>query len=199
MNKYETRIIKIVVAPEGQPIFGEQATTIEIDDEAAGEYVRIRQPTRDENGTVCFCADEWPIVRSAIDDMISKCRKGKDWDHFPCWTPDGGYTAPGRITSGTTTAKIAANNAPHICQDCECVRARWAATSPLLSSESLSIRSSLVQITINCPSRLPIDCANFLLSDAFSFWASARLLISCSFVMSNERISGKGEVVSLSG
>jgi hypothetical protein len=78
MNKYETRIIKVVVAPEGQPIFSEQATTIEIDDEAAGEYVRICQPSRHEEGTVCFCADEWVTIRDAIDDMISKCRKGKD-------------------------------------------------------------------------------------------------------------------------
>lgn len=76
MNKnYETRIIKLVVAPKDEPIFSKMATTIEIDDEAAGEYVRICQLSRGENSTVCFDPVEWVAIRSAIDYMVSKCRR----------------------------------------------------------------------------------------------------------------------------
>jgi hypothetical protein len=77
MNKYETRIIKVVVAPKGEPIFSELATTIEIGDDAGGEFVKVTQ----EGGhtatskSVCFDPDEWVTIRGAIDDMISKCRK----------------------------------------------------------------------------------------------------------------------------
>ena len=80
MNKYETRIIRVVVAPKGEPIWSEQATTIEIADDAAGEFVKVTQ----EGGhtatskSVCFDPDEWVTIRDAIDDMITKCRKGKD-------------------------------------------------------------------------------------------------------------------------
>jgi hypothetical protein len=66
------------VAPKNQPIYSELATTIEIDDEAAGEYVRICQPYRNEEGTVWFCVEEWDIIKAEIDKMMSNCRDYKD-------------------------------------------------------------------------------------------------------------------------
>lgn len=74
MSKYIQKITKITVLPENDPIFSELATTIEIDDEAAGEYVRVVQYHRHDDGTVCFDREEWPVIRDAIDKLIAECR-----------------------------------------------------------------------------------------------------------------------------
>ena len=42
MKPYETRVTQLTVAPEGEAIFSEAATTITIDDEAAGEFVKVK-------------------------------------------------------------------------------------------------------------------------------------------------------------
>ena len=75
MLNYETRVIKVIVVPKGEPLFSELATFIEIDDEAAGEYIKISQPSRQENGTVCFDGEEWELVRLEIDKAFANCRK----------------------------------------------------------------------------------------------------------------------------
>lgn len=72
--EYESRVIKVIVLPKNQPIFTELATTIEIDDEAAGEYVRICQQHRDEKGAVCFDRGEWESIKIEVDRMIGECR-----------------------------------------------------------------------------------------------------------------------------
>jgi len=41
--KYETRITRLSVIPREEPIFSEQATHIAIEDEAAGEFVKVSQ------------------------------------------------------------------------------------------------------------------------------------------------------------
>jgi hypothetical protein len=74
---YESRVIKVIVAPKGDPIFSELATFVEIDDEAAGEYVRITQPSRHEDGTVCFDGNEWELIKLEIDKAFANCRKNK--------------------------------------------------------------------------------------------------------------------------
>lgn len=43
MKPYIERVIKVVVLPDGEPIFSEHATEIEIQDEAGGEFVVVRQ------------------------------------------------------------------------------------------------------------------------------------------------------------
>lgn len=40
---YTARPTRFTIAPRGEPIFSERATTIEIDDEAGGEFIRVRQ------------------------------------------------------------------------------------------------------------------------------------------------------------
>lgn len=40
---YQTRITKMIVLPEGEQLFSEMATSIEIMDESAGEYLLIEQ------------------------------------------------------------------------------------------------------------------------------------------------------------
>ncbi len=73
--EYETRIIKIVVAPKGDPIYSERATTIEIDDLAGGEFVKIAQNRGSkECECIAFDREEWQAVKTEIDRMVLQCR-----------------------------------------------------------------------------------------------------------------------------
>jgi hypothetical protein len=71
---YETRTTAVTVAPKGEPLFSEQATTITITDEAGGEYVEIAQSRDDGEGKVLITSEEWPTIRAAVDAMINDCR-----------------------------------------------------------------------------------------------------------------------------
>lgn len=73
MSEYETRAIKIVVAPKGSPIFSELATTVEICDEAGGEFVEVAQ-SQPGCGKILIEAAEWPAIRDAIEKMLANCR-----------------------------------------------------------------------------------------------------------------------------
>lgn len=78
VGEYDIRILKVMVAKPGEAVFSETATTVEIVDEAAGEYVKVTQAKLekdDETHYVHFDAREWPAIRSAIDFMVSECRK----------------------------------------------------------------------------------------------------------------------------
>ena len=74
MTEYETRTLSILVVPKDASIFDQNATKISIDDEAAGEFVVVSQ---DEN-IIKIDPEEWPIVRTAINDMVKECRKDLD-------------------------------------------------------------------------------------------------------------------------
>jgi hypothetical protein len=64
----------MIVKPKTEPTFSEQATTVGIDDEAAGPFVFISQPTgpHGEN-KVAICRDEWPWIREAVEKMLMVC------------------------------------------------------------------------------------------------------------------------------
>lgn len=66
-----TRVTRVHVLPEGEPIFSEQAFTVEIDDEAGGEFVVVR----DCEGKIRLNPEEWPALRKAIDRMVKECRE----------------------------------------------------------------------------------------------------------------------------
>lgn len=66
-----TRVTRLHVVPEGEPIFSEQAFMVEIDDEAGGEFVVVY----DCDGKIRFNAAEWPALRDAIERMIGECRE----------------------------------------------------------------------------------------------------------------------------
>ena len=72
---YETRITQITVVPEKEPLFSESATKVSIEDEAAGEFVVIRQSASTENGTIAINSGEWPAIRDAVERMIKECRE----------------------------------------------------------------------------------------------------------------------------
>ena len=71
---YITRPIKWIVLPEGEPVFCEQATTIEITDEAGGEFVTVSQQRDEPNAqTIKIDRDDWPLIRDAIEAAMSLC------------------------------------------------------------------------------------------------------------------------------
>jgi hypothetical protein len=63
------RVKSIIIHPEGRPIYDEMATTIEIDDEAGGEFVVIKQHDK----VIAINPEEWPVIRDAISEMVSAC------------------------------------------------------------------------------------------------------------------------------
>ena len=69
---YETRTTKMIVGVKGDQIFCESITEVEIIDEAAGEFIEVRQ--EDGSQKLRFDAEEWPHVRDAIEKMFKLCR-----------------------------------------------------------------------------------------------------------------------------
>jgi hypothetical protein len=74
---YETRTVKVSVAPKGEPLFHNGVTNIEIVDEAAGEFLEVTQCNDSNEGKISIEKSEWPTLRSAIDQMIRECRDYK--------------------------------------------------------------------------------------------------------------------------
>ena len=72
---YETRITRLTVAPSDEPIFSEQATHIELDDEAGGEFVVLKQQREGENNnTVAFDFNEWNHIVAAVDRIKQEAK-----------------------------------------------------------------------------------------------------------------------------
>ncbi len=74
MRDYEIRATKLVVAPKGEEVYFEMATSVEIKDEAAGEFVMVSQSGRTDIGQIAISPEEWPALKDAIDRMIAQCR-----------------------------------------------------------------------------------------------------------------------------
>jgi len=79
LKPFRTRATRLTVLPEGDPIFSEMATHIELDDEAAGEYVTITQDRatprykdgiKNANNAISITPEEWPVIKAAIDQLI---------------------------------------------------------------------------------------------------------------------------------
>ena len=69
-----TRVTKLTITPDGEPLFSNQATDVLIDDEAAGEFVVVEQRA-DGMGKIAIDPDEWPTLRAAINRMVKGCQK----------------------------------------------------------------------------------------------------------------------------
>jgi archaeosine-15-forming tRNA-guanine transglycosylase len=78
MTTCETRIMELLVAKKGDPIFAEFTTRVRIEDEAGGEFVVVSQEGTPEYGKIAINPDEWPAMREAIDRMIAECRTNPD-------------------------------------------------------------------------------------------------------------------------
>ena len=71
-TKYNTRITRLTVLPEGEPIYGECTTQIEIVDEASGEFIKLTQEGgHTELGkSIAFEPVEWQSIKAAVDQML---------------------------------------------------------------------------------------------------------------------------------
>jgi hypothetical protein len=79
--KYTSRITQMTVLPVGEAIFSEKATVITIEDEAAGEYLKITQQTDatfESHQTVAFGQEEWDEVKGVIDQMFKDIKDYQD-------------------------------------------------------------------------------------------------------------------------
>jgi hypothetical protein len=76
--KYTSRITQMTVLAVGESLFSERATVISIEDEAAGEYIKITQQmdaTFESNQTVSFDAEEWEEVTDVVNQMFGEIRR----------------------------------------------------------------------------------------------------------------------------
>jgi hypothetical protein len=74
---YETRTVKVLVVPKGKQIFYNGVTSIEIVDEASGEFLEVSQCNDSNDGKILIDPYEWPTLRAAIEKMIRECRDYK--------------------------------------------------------------------------------------------------------------------------
>lgn len=71
-----TRTTQMTLLPECEPIFAESAIVLTIDDEAAGEYLKVATLRGEsEAGTILIDPAEWPQLRDAIDAMMAEITK----------------------------------------------------------------------------------------------------------------------------
>ena len=75
MTPYESRPASWRVGPVGSPIYSELVTEVAITDEAAGEFVEVRQSGRTDIGKICIDPGEWPALRAAINRAVRACRE----------------------------------------------------------------------------------------------------------------------------
>lgn len=73
--KYKTRPLKTAVIPNEQPLFSEGVTSIEIMDDAGGEYLKVSQcrylESADEQ-SILIDPEEWPFIRQEISVMMGQ-------------------------------------------------------------------------------------------------------------------------------
>ena len=68
----------MTILPEGDPIFSEQATHIEVVQEAGGDcFLKITQDGDDPIyvGSVCIDHDNWPTIKATIETMLNDIKK----------------------------------------------------------------------------------------------------------------------------
>lgn len=69
-----TRVTRLLVVPQGEPMYSEMTTTVEIDDEVGGEFVVVSQEGREDIGKITINPEEWPVLRAAINRMVKACQ-----------------------------------------------------------------------------------------------------------------------------
>jgi hypothetical protein len=76
MSRYEVHPIVLAVIPKGEPVYSERVTRIEIQDEAAGPFVEIRQPGKLDTGAVSINdLEEWESLDQAVRGMLELCKQ----------------------------------------------------------------------------------------------------------------------------
>lgn len=71
--QYATIVKTIMVKPPDEPIYSEMATEITLEDEAAGLFVSIIQRKGDGEQKVSVCKEEWPLIRTVVNNLMRRC------------------------------------------------------------------------------------------------------------------------------
>jgi hypothetical protein len=74
-QQLEIRVTQVMVGKPGETVLDQEATTVLIEDEGAGEFVTVRQETPNGFEEVRIDPGEWPVLRRAINKMVKGCRK----------------------------------------------------------------------------------------------------------------------------
>ena len=74
MSKHQPRVTRIAVGPADEPLFSEMVTTVEIEDEAGGEFVEVSQHGAPGIGKIQINPEDWPALRAAINRLVRECR-----------------------------------------------------------------------------------------------------------------------------
>ena len=79
MTDYIIRPTAWLVAPANDPrLFSERGYRVELDDEAAGEFVTVRDLTSHEARQVSIDCEAWAAVRLAIDSAFAEIKAHED-------------------------------------------------------------------------------------------------------------------------
>lgn len=71
----EERTIKAALMDKDSALFDHDVWTVEIDDEAGGEFIVVTSGQEDlDPGKILIDPEEWPQLRALIDRMVSECR-----------------------------------------------------------------------------------------------------------------------------
>lgn len=72
---YLTRVTRLTIAPCGDPIYAESATHVEVEDEAAGEYICVRQSyDKAVSNEIYLDGENWPAIRDAIETLMKETK-----------------------------------------------------------------------------------------------------------------------------
>lgn len=75
MPTYHTFVKSLIVLPKGEAVFSELATTVTIEDEAAGPFVVVEQTGgTGQTGRIEINPEEWPSIYEAITSQLRICR-----------------------------------------------------------------------------------------------------------------------------
>lgn len=72
---FQIRVKELVVIRGDKPQFDESTIVVSIEDEAAGEFVKVAMA---DDKPPAFDVDQWPVVKQAIEFMVSHCRADED-------------------------------------------------------------------------------------------------------------------------
>lgn len=76
MSKLITRITRMHIIPEGEPIFTEKGYTVEIDDESGGEFVIVKDGSISTDSVgVRIDPKDWIEVRAAVNDLMDQIKR----------------------------------------------------------------------------------------------------------------------------
>lgn len=64
------RTTKLTITQAGEPIFSERGFTVEIDDEAAGEFIVVRENDAALTGGIRIEPEQWEEIRQAIETLL---------------------------------------------------------------------------------------------------------------------------------